>query len=294
MSQKTALIECVSAWVKLREVDGAEDLGAALVGEVEDLLPVLDAVARVAEPGFDGELAAVQRCRRGNDLECRAGKVEARRGAVEERPAAELRSCGLAVVVFDQVRVVGRARGADEQPPGARLQRDRRAAATSERVQRDPLGARAQREDEVVALDRRPLEPVERRVEHGAQVRVRSSQEVVLGRLEPRARAHLGRVADDVRGEPVLRVLPKVESLAANLSPDVVGEHRLAVGRIDLPALDRELGDDLDRVVLLVGEARRGPGLPVGRADDERGEQHRADDRDPCDLAVHGWPSIGI
>ena len=64
-------------------------------------------------------------------------------------------------------------------------------------------------------------------------------------------------------------------------------EHRLAVGRVDLPALDLELRDLLDRVVLARGEPARGPRLPVGRGDDERAEHHERGERDTGDLAIH-------
>ena len=46
-----------------------------------------------------------------------------------------------------------------------------------------------------------------------------------------------------------LRVAAEVERLAVHLIHAVRGEHS-AVGRADEPALDLELGDALDRVVL--------------------------------------------
>jgi len=47
-----------------------------------------------------------------------------------------------------------------------------------------------------------------------------------------------------------------------------------------------ELRDSLDRVVLPVLEPADRPRLPVGRADDERGEQQQGDNRDAADLPV--------
>ena len=54
-----------------------------------------------------------------------------------------------------------------------------------------------------------------------------------------------------------------------------------------MAALDRELRDAHDRVVLPVGEARGRPGLPVRRPDDQRREQHEREDGELRDLAVH-------
>src|SRR4029079_12679011 len=98
------------------------------------------------------------------------------------------------------------AGGADEGTAGLRLDRDGRAALAPECVERDALRSGPQRQMQVVAFDRRALELVQGRVEDGREVRVRARQEVVLRGLEPGARADLSRVADDVRGEPALRV----------------------------------------------------------------------------------------
>ena len=57
--------------------------------------------------------------------------------------------------------------------------------------------------------------------------------------------------------------------------------------RVDLAAVDLELRHALDRVVLPVREARRRPGLPVRRRDDERREQHERGDGEAGDLPVH-------
>ena len=193
-------------------------------------------------------------------------------------------------MVLDQVGVVGRARNADEHRPGLRVERDRGAALAAQCVERDALRLRLQGQVQVVALDRLALELVERRVEHRAQVRVRAGQEVVLGLLEPGPRANLGRVADDVGREAALRVLAEVERLPAGAAPVVVGQDRVPVTGDDRAALDRELGDALDRVVLPVGQAVRRPRLPVRRPDDQGREQDEPDDRDARDLAVHSCP----
>ena len=58
-------------------------------------------------------------------------------------------------------------------------------------------------------------------------------------------------------------------------------------GRVDQSALDLELRDALNRVVLPVGESRRRPGLPVRRPDHERAEQDDGDDGEPGQLPVH-------
>ena len=55
-------------------------------------------------------------------------------------------------------------------------------------------------------------------VDDGREVRVRAGQVVVQRPLEPGARARLRRVADDVRGEPALRVAAEVERPAARPS----------------------------------------------------------------------------
>ena len=91
--------------------------------------------------------------------------------------------------------------------------------------------------------------------------------------------------------ETALRVAAEEEVLAVDPALDVVCEDRLPVGGEDLPAVDLELGDPLDRVVLPVFQARRGPRLPVGRADDERREQCHRHHGDTSDLLVHERPS---
>src|SRR5206468_5044818 len=97
----------------------------------------------------------------------------------------------------------------------------------------------------------------------------------------------LRRVADDLSREPARRVAPEVERLAALLHADAAGEQGLAVRRVDEPAPDLELRDALDRVVLARREPGGGPGLPVRRRHDQRGEQEERGERDDGDLPVH-------
>src|SRR5205085_4593491 len=82
----------------------------------------------------------------------------------------------------------------------------------------------------------------------------------------------------------------EVERLPADPLAHVRREQGARVARVDQPPLDRELGDPLDRVVLPVGEPRRGPGLPVRRAEDERDDEREPGEREPADLCVHAGP----
>jgi hypothetical protein len=149
------------------EIDAPEYLGAALVGEVGDLLAVLDAVARVVEAGV-GRVRARVECRRGRDhLERRAGRVEARGRAVDQRrsggavhvpcPAGDLGEAPL-----DQVRVVGRRRRHHEHRAGPGVERDHGAAVAVQCVQRRLLCLRVDREHEVVPGDGCALQRVHR------------------------------------------------------------------------------------------------------------------------------------
>src|SRR3954469_20152000 len=137
-----------------------------------------------------------------------------------------------------------------------------------------------------VALGRGAGDLVERRLGEGAEVRVRAGQVVVQRRLEPGTGARLRRVADQMREQAPLRVMAQVELLPADFLDPVRGQDR-AVGGADQAAADRELRHALDLVVLPVGEAGAGPGLPVGRADDQRGQEADADEREARDLPVH-------
>src|SRR5207248_6103361 len=116
---------------------------------------------------------------------------------------------------------------------------------------------------------------------------VRAGQVVVVRALDPRLVPRAGRVADDIGEQRSGRVAAEVESLAVALDDDVAREHRPAVRGVDLSALDRELRDKPDRVVLPVGEPRVRPRLPVRHADDQAGDQDERGDTDVHDLLVH-------
>ena len=274
----------------LGERDGAEGLGRSIrAGRVRDPLAVLGAVAGVLEGRVRGEPVGVEGCGRRDDLERRARGEETVRGPVQERRRRLARTpdgLDLVEVALDQVRVVRRLRGERVDLAGLRVHDHRGAALAGQLRHRDSLNAGADTQDQVVAGDRDAFELVDRLVEKRPEVRVRGGQVGVLGLLETRARAHLRRIADQLCEESAGRIAPEVERLPADLAAHVGREHR-PVGRADHAALDPELGDPLDRVVLLLGQARRCPGLPVGRPDDQRCEQDQRRDGELGDLAVH-------
>src|SRR4029078_3218375 len=130
------------------------------------------------------------------------------------------------------------------------VQDDGRTALAAQRGLRDPLWSDLEVEDEVVTAHRRALELVGQLVPDRPEVGVGRRQIRVLLPFDAGARAALRRVADRLRREPVRRVRAEVQRLPASLARDVLRENRLAVGRIDEAALDLELRDALDRVVL--------------------------------------------
>ena len=257
---------------------------------VVDRLAVLDAVAGVVEPRAGGHRAGVERRGGRHDLERRARRVEAGRGAVQQpcrRRAGRRPAEDLAVVPLDLVGVVARRCSHGEHGAGGRLEGDGGAAVPGERALRGALELRVDRQRDRVADDGLPRQCVELRAEHRAQAAVRAGEIVVQRPLDPGPRASLGRVADEVRGQIPLWIAAEVERLAVHLLLPVRGQHR-AVRRANEPALDLELGDALDGVVLTRGEVSRCPGLPVRRAHDEGTDQDEADERDPADLGIHG------
>ena len=217
MLQKTELIECCEP---LRERDRAEDLRADLrIARVRDALAVLLAVAGVDELGRRLERAAVERGRRGHDLERRARRIEALGRAVEQRRRVRARGRADArdrgEVLLDDVRVEGRARGhAPGSGPSSARSRPRRRTSRAA-AHRDLLRARVERQVEVVALDRHALQLVELAPRDAGDRAVRAGEVVVLGALDPGARAVPRRVADDVRREVAVGVLAEVVGLAA-------------------------------------------------------------------------------
>ena len=143
------------------EVQVAEHLVPALVGvaRVRDLLAVLGAVARIVERRVGLERAGVERGRGGDDLERRARRVEPLRCAIEQggavaAGAANLQHLRVAARLVDQVRVVRRRRRHHGDGAGMRIHRDDRAAPVAEQLLRETLGARADRQLEVVARAR--------------------------------------------------------------------------------------------------------------------------------------------
>ena len=156
----------------------------------------------------------------------------------------------------------------------------------AERPLRGALELGIDRQRDGVADDGLPRQRVELRAEHRAQAAVRAREVVVQRALEPRPRARLRRVADDVGREISLRIAAEVERLAVHLPLPVRGQQR-AVGGANEASLDLELGDALDGVVLPGREIARGPRLPVRRAHDESSDQHEPDEGDPADLGVH-------
>jgi hypothetical protein len=90
-----------------------------------------------------------------------------------------------------------------------------------------------------------------------------------------------------VRGEVAAGIAAEVERLPVDLLRHVLREHEVPVGGVDLSAVDTELRDADERVVLPRLEPRRGPRLPVRRSDDERRDQHDRRAGEPRDLFVH-------
>src|SRR5207248_1199645 len=132
-----------------------------------------------------------------------------------------------AEVPLDEVRVVRRAGGENEDLPGGRLERDRGGALPGEELVREPLGARVDRRVQVVPLDRDALEAVEGGVQDRREVRVRAGQVVVVRALQAGLRAALSRVADDLRRERAGRVAAEVERPAVDALADVRREQRV-------------------------------------------------------------------
>ncbi len=204
MSQKTALIECWSAW---REVHVAEDLGAALVGVVGDLLAVLDAVAGVVERRVGRVRARVERGRGGDDLEGRAGRVEAVGRAVDERrrrACSWRRSPGARSRRSAPRPGSGRRRARTPSPAPSRSRaraRPRRRSCRRARRARPAAPSSRIVSTRLLPVTVAPLSAVQRPAEDRVQVRVRRGQVVVHRALEPGARPRLRRVADHLRGE---------------------------------------------------------------------------------------------
>ena len=194
-----------------------------------------------------------------------------------------------AEVALDAVRVEARRGGHDAHLPRPRVERDDGPASAPELLERDLLRLEVEVDDDVVALDRLAAELVERGVHERREVRVRGGQVVVQRALEAGARAGGRRVADDVRCQLALRVPAEEERPVVDVAADVPREPPEGVAGDDQPAVDRELRDAPDRVVLPLGESGRGPGLPVRRHHDQRPDEREGDEREADDPTVHGF-----
>ena len=174
-------------------------------------------------------------------------------------------SLDLAEVLLDEVRIEAGRRRHHEHLPRAWIERDDRAAVRPEGLVRDLLRVEVERRHDVVSLHGLAAQLVERLVEDRREARVRRRQVVVERPLEPRARARDRRVPDDVGGEWPVRIAAEEQRPALDLALAVPGESPAGLEREDEPAVDRELGDAPDRVVLACREAGRRPRLPVRR-----------------------------
>ena len=287
MLQKTELTEYVSA---VRRSIGAE---RARRVEVVHALAVHRAVARVVERRIGRVLLRLERGGRGDDLEGRPGDVEAGARPVEQRRggrAVRRDALDLAEALLHEVRIEAGRRGHHEHLPGARVEGHDRAAVRPERLVRDPLRVEVERRHDVVSLHRLAAQLVESLVDDRREARVRRREVVVERALEPGSRAPDRRVADDVRGERAVRIAAEEERPAVDLALAVAREPPARLEREDEPAVDRELGDPPDGVVLSRREARCRPRLPVGRHDDEHRHEPERDVGEADDLPVHrGW-----
>ena len=191
-------------------------------------------------------------------------------------------------VGFDQVRVEAGRRRHHADLPGPRIERDHGTALCPELVERNLLCIQVEVRHDVRALDGRAAELVERLVDERGEARVRGGQVVVQRPLEPRARSSDGAVPDEMRRQLAVGVTAEEERSSLDLSLAVPCEPLSGLPREDEPAVDGELGDALDRVVLAVGKPCGGPCLPVRRHDDEDADEGECDVREPDDLAVHG------
>ena len=197
--------------------------------EVVDALAVDRAVAGIDEGRGRRVLARIERGRRRHDLEGRARRVEPLGGAVEQRRGRRAVGPDLldpAEVLLDVVRVVARRRDHHPHAARARVERDDGTAVAAERVERGALAVDVERRHDGVADDRLPVQLVERLVDERREAPGRARQDRVQRALEPRPRAGRGRVPDDVRREPPLRVAAEVERAARRPASPCSGRGR--------------------------------------------------------------------
>ena len=196
-----------------------------------------------------------------------------------------------AEVRLDVVRVVARRRHHHAHAARARIERDDRAAAGC-RARRGPPAGRSRRASSRRCRRRSACRSAcrgtGRRATRGcgpsrsgsgsATARARcATARRSSSRRRARRAGPAGSGGSRTCGRPTRRSLLRA---------------RTRDGREDQAALDLELGDALDRVVLALGERRAGPGLPVRRRDDQGDEEAHREAGDPGDLPVHRCTAV--
>ena len=154
-------------------------------------------------------------------------------------------------------------------------------------LHRRPLGRHRQAGDHVVARHRLALQLVADPAQHGREVGVGGGQVVVLGQLQPGAPGADRVVPDRVAEQRPQRIAAQEHVQAVLRALGVGGQHRVAVGGQDQPALDLQLPVDQAGVVLPGGQARRRPDLPVGGERDQHQAGARAQLEQGADARIH-------
>ena len=220
-----------------------------------------------------GERPRVDRRRRGDHLERRAGRVAELRRAIDQRLAGGvLRQLFVRARRAQVVRVVGRRGGHHAHRAAARFQRHDRAFVARERLVRDLLRGRVERREDVVALAFLALQLIEDRL----QVRARlAAQRRVAIALQPRPPQVREVVADRVRELVARRVAAFVDAFRAAGSPraHAAREHR-AVRREDPAAGDPFLLQQRARVQRVAAQRRRFEDRPPRREREQDREHH--------------------
>ena len=280
---KTLLIECVSANAR------SNAAGEALARVVEDLPAVLDEVARVVELAVRRVPAALERQRSDHGLDRGAGRIQALRGAVDERAAGRGQRARR-LRGSDRSSATTRSRARD---PCAARSRTRRRACRSRRARSSRRAAprAAARAGRRRRSPRRPPGSAARSRAHrrdpcaprrGNRWRIARCRR---GRRSPTSSRRCGRTSC-ASGSGVRRRARPSAVFSARLTREL-----RAVGGQDQPALDRELLHDLVGVVAARRERGLRPQLPVGREAEQQHEAPREHGVDPSDCAVHARAS---
>ena len=270
-SAHTVLTEFVSASVSV--------IGPKSSAEVVQRHARDDLAVAAAHRAVRGVAPGVDRGQRGDDLERRARWIAGLRHAVQQRrvrvgvQAAEEAARGQLPGVEARVRGEGLDRAR------ARVERDDRALAGGQAVERRALGARVERRAQVVAVGRRREHLVQQRAELAAVAHER----LVVLLLQPGAAEADVAVADRVGEQPAGRVPARVGPVGALERP---GEHR-AVRGADRPAADPLLGEDLALVAGVGLQVLGAEDGVVGRLGHERGEEQQDHDEQAGDGHVH-------